>query len=200
MHMSPPCIHTGGLKNLTCGVSQGLKYKVQHDISGCLVTSVWECMTFWIYRQVFVVHYLTVTVFIWLGLDTAQRQILESRSCLGLSICPFVHLSPCPFDRLSGLAHRMYWTNSVENFPATLTLACHMQHVHKQTESDICRLKVCSFFPGFAVSSPDNGFQKLLAFLHFLPAYAIPELKMLLINLLLCSILGVMTFHSRAKT
>ena len=34
---------------------------------------------------------------IWLGLFPARRQILESRSCLGLSLCHFVTLTLCPF-------------------------------------------------------------------------------------------------------
>ncbi len=36
-----------------------------------------------------------VPIFIWFGLDTARHQNLERRSCLGLSICPFVTLSLC---------------------------------------------------------------------------------------------------------
>ena len=76
------------------------------------------------------------TFVIWLWLFPAQRQILESRSCLQL--CPY-HMSVCP-----GLFRECTGPISFCQTEVPWTV-CQNYYAHKDTESDSCRLQVCSF-------------------------------------------------------
>ncbi len=81
---------------------------------------------------------------IWLGLLPARRQILERRSC-GLGCVVSLSCPSCP-DLWKNQLVRECSLNILSTFLAgILWTACQIQHVFKQTESDNCRLKVCSF-------------------------------------------------------
>ncbi len=116
-------------------------YKLFHLICGQLTTLYWECSQIGI--SDFIENTLAILIsrflIIWLGLVQSRRQILLSRS----SIRGWVDLSTLP--------QRMYWVHSIakSKMGGKIGNGRNLRDsgcvcVHKQTESDSCRLKVCS--------------------------------------------------------
>ncbi len=60
---------------------------------------------------------------------------------LKIAYCTLVHLSVFPV-----LSATSNWQGCYQFLPEVLSTACQTKPAHKHTESDNCRLKVCSFF------------------------------------------------------